>query len=696
MTTLLVILLIFAFISGAPLFAVMVGGAALGAYTSDRSFGEEFSGMVETAHGMGTGDQAQVLSTIPLFIYAGYLLAEARTADRLVRFANAALGWFPGGLAIVTIMTCALFTVFTGASGVTIVALGGLLLPALVKQGYPERFSLGLIAGTGSVGLLFPPALPLFIYGTVYGLTKLEYHGEKWDTGRFLFAGIVPGILLVSMLSAVAVTVAIVKKLPRQKFNVSELGKSFLGSLPELIIPFAVIAGLALGVALPSVAALTVFYVVILESAVLRQIKLKVLWTTSYEAMSMVGAIFIIIFTSTIFTNYLVTQKVPDTLIQWTQDNVDSKIVFLLAINGILLLVGTVMDIFSAIVIVLPLIAPIANAYDINPYHLGVIFLLNLEVGYLHPPVGLNLFITSVKFRKPITEVMWATVPFLITMLLALFVVTYVPALTVVPDAPRTDPLANLVTIVAEGASEAGSVKEIQLALIDGTVVKDAQGKPIVKRLKDCASLEGATEQGKCTSLFLDVTQCRATNDAACEKAAIAKWTIANVEVITVEQVTLVDQAGANLPGADGQPVVRNLADCKNEKNPSDVSSCRELFKGVSDCRNAPPEEGKSVTECEHRAVAVWVTGNRDLLPTLPLAVTEVALVNGDGEPVKQGGKQIVKKLPECEKVADETAKTACRELFVKTSDCKVAWEDATPEDCTASAISDWVTENMP
>src|SRR5439155_9174492 len=175
----------------------------------DLGFDAEFNGMIEHILDVGLGDQVQVMSTIPVFIYVGYLLAEAKTADRLVRFANALLGWMPGGLAIVTILTCALFTVFTGASGVTIIALGGVLMPALVRNGYPERFSMGLIAGTGSVGLLFPPALPLFIYGTVYGLTRLE--PEAWDTRRFLFAGVVPGLVLVGMLSAVAVTVALIK-----------------------------------------------------------------------------------------------------------------------------------------------------------------------------------------------------------------------------------------------------------------------------------------------------------------------------------------------------------------------------------------------------------------------------------------------------------------------------------------------------
>ena len=230
-----VAILILIFISGTPLFTVMIAAALLGAWSliesSGRTFDEEFDGMVADILRVGLGDQVQVMSTIPLFIYAGYLLAEAKTADRLVRFANAALGWVPGGLAIVTIGTCALFTVFTGASGVTIIALGGVLMPALVRNGYPERFSMGLIAGTGSVGLLFPPALPLFVYGTVYGLTRLE--PELWDTRRFLFAGIVPGLVLILMLSAVAVTVAVMKRLPRQRFVFSEPSRASSSRYPS-------------------------------------------------------------------------------------------------------------------------------------------------------------------------------------------------------------------------------------------------------------------------------------------------------------------------------------------------------------------------------------------------------------------------------------------------------------------------------
>ena len=412
METVLIILLALVFICGAPLFTVMLAGTALGTLFSMRGFEVNFDGAINKMFRISSRDEIEVLSTIPLFIFAGYILAEAKTADRLVRFANAMLGWLPGGLAVVTIGTCALFTVFTGASGVTIIALGGVLMPALVRNGYPKKFSMGLIAGTGAVGLLFPPALPLFIYGTVYGLTGLDK--GAWATERFIFAGILPGMVLIAMLSAVAITVAVVRKLPRQKFIARELGESFVKALPELFIPFGVILGIASGFALPDIAALTVLYVVILEVFIFRTISFRQMWGLSTEAMAMIGAIFAIIFASTALTDFMVQAEVPKKLVAFTQDHVSSKIVFLLAINVILLIVGTVMDIFSAIVVVLPLVAPISRAYGIDPYHLGVIFLLNLEIGYLHPPVGLNLFLTSVKFQRPITEVMWATVPFLI------------------------------------------------------------------------------------------------------------------------------------------------------------------------------------------------------------------------------------------------------------------------------------------
>jgi tripartite ATP-independent transporter DctM subunit len=623
-----VMLLMIAFVCGAPLFTIMLGAAALGAISLDRPFNAEFDGMVEHILNVGLGDQVQVMSTIPLFIYAGYLLAESGTADRLVRFANALLGWIPGGLAIVTIGTCALFTVFTGASGVTIIALGGVLMPALVRVGYPERFSVGLIAGTGSVGLLFPPALPLFIYGTVYGLTNLD--PEIWDTRRFLFAGIVPGMVLVGMLSAVAVAVAIWKKLPRQKFELGELGKSFLLALPELFVPFGVILGLASGIGLPEVAAMTVLYTVVLEvgaSRIFNKLGIewgkpldpRVLWSTTREAMAMVGAIFIIIFASTALTNFMVTAEVPKKLVQWTLDHVESKIVFLLAINLMLLVVGTVMDIFSAIVVVLPLIGPIAKAYGIDPYHLGVIFLLNLEVGYLHPPVGLNLFITSVKFQRPITEVMWATIPFLVTMIVALLVITYVPSLTVVPEAERTGTVNNMVVMIHTAAEEGRAVKEVTIVDATGAQLKDQKGQPIVRKLSDCADIKDDSKKDACQSLFFDVSKCKTEADAqTCTNKAIAQWAVSNLNgdvldqskaIIVVNEVALVKPDGDPVKDKKtGQQIVKKLADCDKLEG-TYAETCRELFITASNCKILPPDDG-NIDACIAEKAGEWVDAN--------------------------------------------------------------------------------------
>lgn len=633
MTLLLVFLLILAFFSGAELFAIMISATALGALTSARAFSIEFDGMVATMYGVGTGDQATVLSTIPMFIYAGYLLAEAKTADRLVRFANAALGWMPGGLAIVTIGTCALFTTFTGASGVTIVALGGVLMPALVRNGYPRKFSMGMLAGTGSVGLLFPPALPLFIYGTVYGLTTVGNAelAAGWDTRRFLFAGIVPGIVLVSALSLVAVVVA--WRLPRQKFELRELGRSFVAALPELAIPFGVIAGLASGFALPEIAALTVFYVILLETAILRMIKPKILWVVSREAMVMVGAIFIIILTSSAFTNYLVTAQVPDKLVAWTTQYVESELVFLLMLNVLLLIVGMIMDIFSAIVIVLPLITPIARHYGIDPYHLGVVFLLNLEVGYLTPPVGLNLFITSIKFETPVVDVIRATLPFLATMIVVLGIITYVPALTIVPEAERTGPISTLTAIVEDGI-DASKVTRTELTLVDalGNPLKDAKGQPIVRKFRDCAKIKEEIARSVCQQLFYDVTECmpdakqQTPQQVACANEAIAAWTVRELNgdvndlekaVIVVTEVALIDpETDEPLKGASGNPIVRKPSRC-DPLTGTDRERCRTLFIEVSSCHIQPHD----VADCVKEKAAAASCAEGDLACEKPFLV---------------------------------------------------------------------------
>lgn len=507
---------------GTPIFAVLLGAGAFGA-----SFGRgmiDFSGQLTDVLKLGTGEPAQVLSTIPLFILAGYFMAESKTADRLVKVSQAGLGWLPGSLAVVTIFACAIFTTFTGASGVTIVALGTLLMPALVKQKYPEQFSLGLIGGTGSVGLLFPPALPLFVYGTVYGLAAQAMQtggtGEmkliEFSTDRFIFAGIVPGMVLIGVISLYSMIRAwragVVSEWSAKK-DLPALGPALLRALPEIAIPFLVIAALVIGVTIAEAAALTVVYVFVLEVVCFRDLELKKLPGIIRESMALVGAIFIIILAAAAFTNWLTTARIPQDLLAWITATFESKWTFLLALNIVLLFVGMTMDIFSAIVVVVPLITPAAIAFGIDPYHLGVIFLLNLEIGYLTPPVGLNLFITSYTFDKPIDRVVRATFPFLCCMVVALILVTYIPALTVVPPPERRARVAQLGELVQRAAKRATAVESV--ALPDGTVVE----------LASCEDKSGLDQQ-ECVGVFLAVTKCRRAEGkgSECEAKVLADY----------------------------------------------------------------------------------------------------------------------------------------------------------------------------
>jgi C4-dicarboxylate transporter DctM subunit len=532
---------------GTPIFSVFLMVAAWGATVTARGdFWADFGGQMQDISKLGTGEPATVLSTIPLFIFAGFLMAESRTADRILAVSRAWLGWLPGGLAVVTILACAIFTTFTGASGVTIVALGGLLMPSLLKDKYPQQFSLGLVAGTGSVGLLFPPALPLFVYGTVFGIVDqllrtggAEVVGEPFSTDRFIMAGIVPGLVLLGIISLYSIVMALKHKVPRHPFEVRALWRPLLVALPELAIPFLVIGALVNGVGIPEVASLTVVYVFLLETALYRDLKLGALWKVVRESMALVGAIFIIIFAAQAFTNFLITAEVPTKLVAWITENFESKWSFLLALNLLLLVVGMLMDIFSAIVVVVPLIAPAALHPDIgiDPYHLGVIFLLNLEIGYLTPPVGLNLFITGFTFRRPILDVVRASLPFLACMILALGIITYIPALTVVPPAERRGRVATFAGDIRKAFEEVSSLGEITMP--DGTLMKRTE----------CDAITDTVEKTACTGIFIDVTNCRAKAQgkvgSACEVKALEEYQKGKAEAADDNWDTEAADAGA-------------------------------------------------------------------------------------------------------------------------------------------------------
>ena len=387
-------------------------------------------------------------------------MARAKTAQRLVRMAEALLGWIPGGLALMTLWTCAFFTVFTGASGVTIVALGGLLLPELERSRYSRRFSLEVVTGSGAVGLLFPPSLPLIVYGIIFALTA--GHASDASSGpiefsieRFLFAGIVPGLVLLGILSIYCVFEGWRSKVPRYPLDLRKFGSALWEAKWELPIPFAIIGLMIFGLAtIPETAALTALYVFVIEVFVYKDINLKRdLFGVSRESMTLVGAIFMKIAAATILTAYFVDAGIPEALFVWLSKFVHTPQAFLLVLNVLLLLVGCLMDIFSAIVVVVPLIVPAAAQFHIDPYHLGVIFLLNLEIGYLLPPAGLNLFIAAFRFNRPITELYRAVIPFILLMVVALLLVTYIPKLVVVPKA--TGPQMNK-PAAAAAASPAG------------------------------------------------------------------------------------------------------------------------------------------------------------------------------------------------------------------------------------------------
>lgn len=400
---------------GAPLFAI-IGAIAMLSFASE---GIESSAVMVELYRICSNP---TLIAIPLFTFAGYTLAESKTPQRLVNLARAFFGSVSGGLAVVALVTCAIFTAFTGASGVTIVALGGLLLPILLKEQYPEKFSLGLITTSGSLGLLFPPSLPLILYALV----------GKISIDKLFTAGILPGIFLVVLLSVYGVFQGRKAQVPTVPFSWKNVRSAVRDAAWEIPLPIIIIGGIYSGsFTATEAASVTAFYVLIVEVFIYKDLNLfRDIPRVMRESMVLVGAILMIIGTAMGLTNYLVDNEVPMKLFEFTKEFISSPTMFLVVLNIFLILVGMMMDIFSAIIVVVPLIIPIAAAYNIDPVHLGIIFLTNLEIGYLTPPVGLNLFISSIRFQKPVLTIVRATLPYIGILLVALIIITYVPSLS--------------------------------------------------------------------------------------------------------------------------------------------------------------------------------------------------------------------------------------------------------------------------
>lgn len=415
------LLLLLLAVFGAPLFAVIAASALFGFASS----GIDLSVVIIEIYRIA---EMPVLLSIPLFTFAGYLLGESRAPQRLVRITNAFLGWLPGGLAVVALVASALFTAFTGATGVTIVALGALLYPALRQAGYPDRFNLGLVTTSGSFGLLFAPSLPLILYGVVAQQMNI---GQPIGIDDLFLAGLLPGLVMLAALGAWGFWQSRHAHLPVTPFSWREAARAVREAVWELPLPFIVLGGIYGGkFAVSEAAAVTALYVLIVEVFVYREIPLAALPRIMRESMMMVGGILLVLAVSLASTNYLLDQEVPTRLFEVVKSYISDPLTFLLLLNLFLLVLGMMLDVFSALIIMVPLLLPIALGYGIHPVHLGIIFLANMQLGYLTPPVGMSLFIASYRFSRPVMDIFYASLPFLLILTASVLLITYWPALS--------------------------------------------------------------------------------------------------------------------------------------------------------------------------------------------------------------------------------------------------------------------------
>ncbi|MGD8260768.1 MAG: TRAP transporter large permease subunit [Desulfobacterales bacterium] len=417
MTFLLIVILAVALLLiGVPIF-VVIAGMALYLFFSNQI---DISAIIIEMHRMAT---TPVLVAIPLFTFAGYLLSESGAPKRFIRLSNAILGWLPGGLSVIALVTCAVFTALTGATGLTIIALGGILLPAMIRGRYPEVFSLGLLTTSGTLGLLFPPSLPLIIYAIV----------AEVRIDHLFIAGILPGILLVTLLSTFSIAKSVRADVPKTRFEFGELTGAIREILWELPLPFVVLGGIYSGYfAVSEAAAITAVYVLLVEMVIYREIRWKALPEIMKKSMVLVGGVLIILGAAMGLTNYLIDAEIPMQMLDFFKVHIQNRVLFLVVLNLFLLAAGCTMGIFSALVVVVPLLTPIAEAYGVNPIHLGIIFLTNLEIGASIPPLGINLFIASIRFEKPVLRLYLASLPFIAILLLALAIITYLPWLSLI------------------------------------------------------------------------------------------------------------------------------------------------------------------------------------------------------------------------------------------------------------------------
>jgi C4-dicarboxylate transporter, DctM subunit len=450
----LTIALILLALLGAPLFSLF-GGAAIAL----------FLGMPEGSWASVAIDvfsskfaESQILMTIPLFTFAGYLMAESGMPMRLIELSRAWLGWMPGGLAMVCLGGSAFFTTFTGGSGITIVAVGGLLLPLMLKEGYPERFTYGLVTTGGSLGILFPPSVPILMYGLVASNINME---------KLLVAGIIPGVVVCLVLGIYCGFVGMRSNFTRVPFNWNRAWRAFWVFKWEAAIPVVLLGGIGSGVLrIHEASAFTAVYVLVIEVFVYRDISIrKDLPRVAIDSMILVGAILLILSCGIGFTAWMIQAEAPTHLLAWMETLIGSKFVFLVVLNLFLIIVGMLMEIFTAIVVAVPLVIPLAEAYGLDPYHFAIIFLLNLEIAYLAPPLGINLFIASLRFGKPVTYLYRSVLVFIAVLFATLMLICYVPEIvTWLPDKLNVgDEAIDLRAIQPPGSEDMGMGDEPSL-----------------------------------------------------------------------------------------------------------------------------------------------------------------------------------------------------------------------------------------
>ena len=361
------------------------------------------------------------LPTIPLFTIAGFLLAESKSSIRLLSLFQALFGWIPGGTPIVLVIICGFFTAITGGSGVTILALGGLLMPMLIKDGFSKDFSLGLITVSGSIGLLFPPSLPLIIYGVTAGVSIKS----------IFLGGIIPGLLILVIVASWAIFSSKRQSVAVYDFKINNIKSALIESKWEIAIPFIIMFGIFGGyMTLVETAAISALYVLFITVVIYRDISFSKVGNILIDCCALIGGVLIILGVAMGLTSYIIDAEVPMTLLEWVKTNISSKYIFLILLNVFLLIVGCMMDIFSATIIVVPLIKPIAAYFGIDPIHLAIIFIANLELGYLTPPVGMNLFLSAYRFDESMKSVYTSTMPFYFVMLFCVILITYFPILS--------------------------------------------------------------------------------------------------------------------------------------------------------------------------------------------------------------------------------------------------------------------------